>query len=76
MTYLADTLALFAAYDGALATGLLGLVVGVTLIIALMLYYHWVRYGVNVLGTFAVMVAYTAGTAVLLLAALGTFAQL
>lgn len=67
---------MLALYDGALATGLLGLVVGVTLIIALMLYYHWVRYGVNVLGTFTVIIGYTAGTAVLLLAALGMFSQL
>lgn len=76
MTYLADTIGALSLHGGAISTGLLGLIVGVTLIIALMLYYHWVRYGVGILGTFAVMISYAAGTAVLLLAALGVYAQL
>ncbi len=59
-----------------LALGFFGLAVGATLIVSLMLYYHWIRYGVNVLGTFAIMIGYAAGTAILLLAALGTFSQL
>lgn len=59
-----------------IALGLLALATAGTLLLSLMLYYHWVRYGVGVLGTFAIMIGYALGTAVLLLAALGAFAQL
>ena len=61
---------------GGFAFVLLGLATGGTAILALALYYHWVRYGVGIFSTFSVMVSYAIGTAVLLLAALGVFAQL
>lgn len=61
---------------GSVAAILLALALGGTCILALMLYYHWVRYGVGVLSTFSIMVAYALGVAVLVVSALGVFAQL
>ena len=58
------------------ATGLFGLTLLVVAVVSLMLYYHWVRYGIGVAGTFIVMVVYAVGIAVLLLAALGLLATL
>lgn len=64
------------ATAGGFAFILLALALGGTLILALMLYYHWIRYGVGVLSTFSVMVVYAVGIAALILSALGVFAQL
>jgi len=61
---------------GSVAFVLLALAASGTCILALMLYYHWVRYGVGILSTFSIMVAYALGVAVLLVSALGLFAQL
>ncbi len=58
------------------ASGLFWLAVLITIVVSIMLYYHWIRYGVGIVGTFLVMVVYAAGTAVLLLAALGLLTQL
>ncbi len=62
--------------SGTVAFVLLAFAAGGTLLLALALYYHWVRYGVGIIGTFIVMVSYAIGTAVLLISALGVFAQL
>lgn len=59
-----------------IALVLLALAVFGTLLLSLVLYYHWIRYGTGILGTFLIMVSYALGTAVLVLAALGVFAQL
>jgi|CXWL01.1.fsa_nt_gi hypothetical protein len=48
----------------------------VTALISAVLYYHWVRYGTDVLGTIAIMIIYAIGTALLLLMLLGVTAQL
>ena len=48
---------------------------GFTAVISAMLYYHWVRYGVEVIGTLAVMVIYGLGTAAILMALLSIVAQ-
>ncbi len=52
------------------------LLVAIIGIITVMLFYHWVRYGIGVAGTFAIMAIYAVGTAVLLLALLGLVEQL
>lgn len=65
-----------AVTGGTIALVLLALAVGGTLLLSLALYYHWIRYGTGILGTFLVMVSYAIGTAVIILAALGVFAQL
>ena len=41
-----------------------------------MLYYHWVRYGIDIAGTLVVMVVYGIGTVVILMALLGIVAQI
>ena len=58
------------------ASLLFGFTSAITLIVSLMLYYHWIRFSVGVVSTFAVMIVYALGVAVLLLAALGLLSQL
>ena len=48
---------------------------GVTALISVMLYYHWVRYGMTIVGTLLVMVIYGLGTALILTSMLGLIAQ-
>lgn len=47
----------------------------ITAVISATLYYHWVRYGVNIVGTLSVMIAYGIGTVVILLMLLGLVIQ-
>lgn len=59
-----------------IATGFFGFALLSTGIVSLMLYYHWIRYGIGIAGTFIVMVVYAVGTAILLLSALGLLATI
>jgi hypothetical protein len=61
---------------GTVALFLLAIAVIGTLLLSLILYYHWVRFGVGIFGTLGVMVAYAVGVCAIILAALGLFAQL
>ena len=47
----------------------------ITGVISATLYYHWVRYGVNIVGTLSVMITYGLGTVVILLMLLGLVIQ-
>ncbi len=40
-------------------------------VISAVLYYHWIRFGIGILGTITVMVVYAVGTVTLLLSLFG-----
>jgi hypothetical protein len=57
-------------------SGLFWISLFASLLIAVILYYHWIRYGVGIFGTMTVMVVYALGFTILTLAALGFVTQL
>lgn len=48
----------------------------ITAVLSAVLFYHWVRYGVGIVGMLTVMVVYTVGTIGILLMLLGLTVQL
>jgi hypothetical protein len=58
------------------ANGLFLIALIATCITAAILYYHWIRYGVGIVGTVTIMIVYAVGMTILLLAALGFLTQI